>query len=79
MGQPCEFQGKRAVYEGYMLLSEQIRDCEERWSDDCYRVAAGHCTADDVSLVGVAMGARVILLAARPAPLGMVRNEQGEV
>ena len=44
---------KKVVNEGYIPLSEQIRDCEKRWSNDCYRVASEQCAPEAVSLVGI--------------------------
>ena len=45
--------GAKYGSQGYRRLADQIRDCEARWSNDCYRVAAEEVSAAKVSLVGI--------------------------
>eukprot|EP01051_Picozoa_sp_SAG22_P010092 SAG22_NODE_886_length_6665_cov_3.040359_9_plen_113_part_00 len=38
---------------GYVKLGQRVRECEQRWCDDCFRVASEECRPESVSLVGI--------------------------
>jgi TPR repeat protein len=48
----AKHQPARAAKYG-VPLSQQVRECEKRWSTDCLKVATGEVDPNAVSLVGI--------------------------